>query len=393
MSQIEKMSQSPGPTACEIGALAAGAALARRSGMPSRSVIMALGAAVVGSGCLFTDPINRAPNARIVEESRGPYYIETPIVVSASKSSDPDGDELTVEWRANLCTDAGCGELFPRRAGSLLEPLVIEGAGAKGRLEVVLTVRDEPHRAISGDALGFDILNRPPEVELQVQGNRLQSGSYLVGRELVAVSEWFDPDGDDVTLTWQVIPPPDSRPNELVFEEVDEGRWRLIPDVAGLWEIVVRADDGDGGVDTATRAVQVVADGPPCIAATEPPAPGGGVYVLGVDDAPRRFSVLAVDDELDPYPARVGDPDAGEASFRWLMASPATGHAFVELTGRDAPDLVVDPAEHAPGETLALRVEISDRVERDISCGEERLTCSIGDNACIQRTTWEVEIR
>jgi hypothetical protein len=166
-----------------------------------------------------------------------------------------------------------------------------------------------------------------------------------------------------------------------------------VPDVPGLWEVEVEAEDPDGGVDTASRTFQVSADSPPCIAATEPPAPGGGLYVLGADEAPRRFSVLAVDDELDAHPARAGDPDAGEASFAWWISSSATGGAFEAASGRDAPDFVIDPSEHAPGDLLALRVEVSDRVERDIACGDDRLTCSIGDNDCVQRTTWEVEIR
>jgi hypothetical protein len=354
-----------------------------------------LGVMVAGAGCLYTDPINRAPNARIVEESRGPYFMETPIVLSASKSHDPDGHAIArVEWSAQL-TSLG-GERYnlfdPPLRGLLSQPLVIEGLPAKGRLQVQLTVRDS-HGALGLDEVGFEILNRAPSVELQIQGPRLRDGTYLVGRELVAVSEAVDPDGDDVELSWEVIPPPSSSPSEMVFEPAGDHHYRFIPDVPGLWEIVVQADDGDGGVDEASRAIQVVADGPPCIAATEPPAPGGGAYVVGAGEPPRRFAVLAVADELDPYPGRHDDPDAGEAGFRWLLASPETGHAFVELRGRKASDLIIDPADYAPGDELMLRVEVSDRVDRDIACGDERLTCSIHDNACIQRTTWEVEIR
>lgn len=363
--------------------------------MASRTAILAAGALLLGPACIYTDPINRAPHARIVEESRGPYYVETPIVVSASKSADPDGDPVSVQWSAQLCPRSGgdCHSLLRQQEGSLLEPLVIDGVPGKGRVVVQLTVRDL-HGAMSGDELGFEILNRPPEVELQVQGDRLAGGGYLVGRELVAVSEAVDPDGDEVELAWSIIPPSASDPNEVVFEPLEDDRYRIVPDAAGLWEVEVIADDGDGGIDTASRPFQVVADGPPCIAATEPLAPGDGAYVLGVDDAPRRFAVLSVEDELDAYPPRADDPDAGEASFRWLLASSASDFEYVELSGRDAPDFVLDPAEHAPGDALALRVEVHDRTHQDVSCRDDLPTCSIGDDdACIQRTTWEVEIR
>lgn len=365
--------------------------------MALRWAPLGLALPLFASGCVFSEPINRAPQARIVETSEGPYFDDTPISVSADKSKDPDGHEISLEWTARLCRDGACSEVESeqREPDEIDEPFEFV-PGAKGRLEVILTVRDEPYGATTGDQLDFDILNRPPEVELQIQGHRLADGAYLIGRELAAVADAVDPDAGDepVELSAELIPPFESDPTEVIWEEApEEGRWHLVPDVSGQWEIEVEADDGDGGVDRASQGFYIGEDTPPCIRSTDPEAPGEGRYVLGVDEGERRFSVLSVEDELDPYPARPDVSDAGEAAFSWSLATPDSGGAFTQVSGRDAPAFALDPSEHGPGDELALRVEVSDRVERDIPCGEDQLTCSIGGNDCIQRTTWEVEIR
>lgn len=356
----------------------------------------AAGLALAAASCVYTGPINRAPDAQITVDTNGPYTIEDEIVVSARKSDDPDGGELEVYWTARHCLpDEGCDAPFiDRRPGRVDEPLTIEPQ-RRGQLRVILAVYDQPYGAVSVEEHEFDILNRRPEVELQIQGDRLPGGGYLAGDELTAVTSAVDPDDEDADLdiAWDLRPPTGSDPNDLSYDEDEDGKMRIVPDAGGLWEIVASVEDEFGARAEASATFEVVDNSPPCIEATDPAAPGDGAYVLARGDEPARLSVLRVDDELDPYPPRAGDPDAGRTTFRWLVATPGSGGEFVEVSGRDAPDFVVDPAEHAPGDELAIRVEVSDRDDHEIPCGEDALTCSIGANECIQRTTWEVEIR
>jgi hypothetical protein len=118
-----------------------------------------------------------------------------------------------------------------------------------------------------------------------------------------------------------------------------------------------------------------------------------GRYIVdGV--APRRFAVLSVTDDLDFYPARADQTGfLGTASMRWYIATPDTGGAFVEVQGHAVADYVVDPSAYAPGDALSLRVEIDDRVGRQIVCDPAQPTCSLEQNECLQRVTWGVEIR
>ena len=368
---------------------------AARRGVGRRASAFALVVALpLAPACLFTDPINRAPDAQITVESTGPYTLDDQVIVSARKSQDPDGNEVSVYWTARQCDDDGCDEPFIQdQPGSVYEPLVITPE-KRGTLRVILRVEDEPYRAVGVEEHEFTVINRPPEAELQVQGDRLADGSYLVGRELSVVAEARDPDDDEPpALSFSLYPSATSDPNDVVWQAAGDGVMRLVPDAAGLWEVEVTADDGAGGTDTVSAAFQVADNTPPCIAATEPRAPGGGAYVVGASEDPKRFSVLAVEDELDPYPPQSGDHAGGEAGFRWRIASPETGGELVDVPGVDAPDFVLDPRDHAPGDLVSLRVEVSDREGADLSCSEDALTCSAHSDDCIQWTTWEVEIR
>ena len=77
-----------------------------------------------------------------------------------------------------------------------------------------------------------------------------------------------------------------------------------------------------------------------------------------------------------------------------LFRSPAIPAAAPpEIAGHDLADLTIDPADHLPGDTLTLRVEIADRTPRTLPCAPDQPECSIGGDACLQRTSWTVAIR
>lgn len=365
----------------------------------SISALAALAAASSSAACTFyTDDINGRPIASIAVETTGPHHLNDSIRFSASASDDPGGARkaLVAQWRAYYCDDpqgSSCPDELDQNDGSVFEPFTV-AVEQKRPIKVTLTVRDQ-RGAVDVDSLMVEIDNQAPTLSLQLQGYEL-GGAYPVGTWIDVLAQTDDPDGDTPSLTWELFPPDGAVDGNYGWGPVSAYQvpaYRLEPDVPGLWNVRVTADDGDGGTLERTVPILVAADAPPCIASIEP-AVAGGTYILGADEPARRFGVQSVTDDLDRYPPPADPGDfLGEATFRWLVASPDTGGAFVEVTGLEAADYLVDPAGFAPGDRLSIRVEVADRIDRTLPCADTEDTCSIDNDGCLQRVTWGVEIR
>ena len=106
---------------------------------------------------------------------------------------------------------------------------------------------------------------------------------------------------------------------------------------------------------------------------------------------PTLFQVHVVADDLDPYPT-IDDPYLLPTKFTWSLLAP--GSTRQVLTGVSGNSVALDPASFQPGDIVELRVEIYDRTNDAITCADGVATCSvIGDNNCLQRQTWRVEVR
>lgn len=353
-------------------------------------------AVVASTGCFFTDDINGPPTAEIFRLNEEQTLHEGGLLeLSAFKSDDRDGDRLIYSWSARSCESmTSCSPAFASRSGPYTEFAV--AAPNKQLIAVELRVTDE-HGAEDTDSEFYAVTNRVPRISaLQVQGAESPAGAFTVGRTLNLVVAAQDDDASDtLSYVWTLYPASGSVPGDVEWTELSATSYRLRPDVDGLWNVTVTVEDGDGGSDLVEEAILVDVDRPPCIAATEPRAVADARYVLERGQGPRRFAVSSVVDELDPYPLPAGDaqPDRGEARFRWQLASPATGGAFVELAGHALADYTIDPSAFAPGDELALRVEVADRVDRTLPCAESSPTCSVGDDGCLQRVSWGVQVR
>jgi hypothetical protein len=237
------------------------------------------------------------------------------------------------------------------------------------------------HGASGTATIELDVTDRAPTLSAAPVQLPTAQGTYPVSRAIEIEAQAADPDLDETTITAALHPPPASDPNHVAFVMTGSASWTLMPDVAGHWEVVVTADDGFGQRTPKTLTFEVAEDEPPCIAATSPAALPSSVYVLESRDAPRRFAVESVQDDLDPWPAA-----GSRLGFRWFLDG-------VEVGGHDLPDLTIDPADHLPGDTVELRVEIADRVSRTLPCAPDQAQCSIGGDMCLQRVTWKVEVR
>ena len=358
-------------------------------------------ALLASAGCTFyTDSVNSEPQAQIHKETTGPHYLGDYVTFSAERSEDPDGEraELVALWRAFACTDAAATDCPLENELKVEDGNIFDDFGLTIRDKapaILVTLRVHDRRgAFTDDYVVLEVANREPELSLQVQGYQV-GGGFPLGTYVQIFATGSDADEDTLTYDWTLYPPDGSVAEDVRWDKLGGVEvYELEPDVDGLWTVEVTATDGDGGEVTEQIPILINEDAPPCIAATDPHAVVDGTYVIDVDEEPRRFAVLSVTDDLDFYPAPVGAEFLGAATFTWFIATPDTDGELVAATGHEVADYFVDPAGYAPGDQISLRVEIADRVERTIPCDDAQATCSInGDESCLQRVTWEVEIR
>ena len=365
-------------------------------------VLLALGGGIVLAGCFYTGPINERPRAEIEKVTPGPYhYPRETVRFAARKSSDSeDGADLVATWSAYTCpSPESCDSLGPSTSLSIGSEFgVTIPAKNHDPIRVQLVIRDSSG-AETRDIETVEVANRTPVVTVQVRQGGQAPGltdTYVVTVPLEVAVEVEDPDGDDFTTEWALMRPRESDPDDVTWRQLDEAGnvYELIPDVSGVWRVDVTASDGlPEGTEVHEEQILVDEDQPPCIGITSPAQPGDGHHVVRRDEGPRAFTVLHVADDLDPSPRPATDsPFVGTTTFAWSLAGPETGGDMVPIAGATGPEVVIDPAGHAPGDLLELRVDVSDRVDRAPTCGAADPVCSTNDE-CFQRLTWLVEIR
>jgi hypothetical protein len=328
------------------------------------------------SGCFYLDEINVAPVARIERVGNDPVIIGSHIRFTARTSADDDGDRMTFGWDAKLC--ATCPSFASDTEMTFEVPVV-----GHETVRIGLTVFDE-HGAAADATLEVPVENLTADLQLQVSPEPNPDGTYTVTKPIVFAVAGDDPDGDPITYTFKLLPPPLSNPDAVKFERLDDTTYRLFPDVEGQWMVEVEGNDGYDVVKVR-EGVTVAPDAPPCLAATTPLWSPEGRVIIPRSGGPRRFAVESVTDDLDTYPGT-------GIHFRWLVAMPGSSMP-VEITGRDLNDLVLDPTDLDPGDVLGVRVEIRDRRTRSLPCSVDQAACSITGDACLQRLTWTVEVR
>lgn len=357
--------------------------------------------AALAPGCFYVEPINQRPSAQIKADPNSPALPQRKGAFTLDAAwSDPDGDDVTFSWSVSACTPKdGCGSTllsgdqptFP--LDSALQNPALDGQVTA--LHVTLDVTDA-HGALAMPRpdLMLPLDDRNPTLTLFApDGFPWPDASTFPISLPIKLRAAATPDGGGAiqSFDWKLMPPPGRDPNapnplvQLSDPMANEETWQLTPDFAGDWKVQVTATDAQGKSSMDRFDLVVAADQPPCLGTTDPGLVAGTITL----DQARRFSVLTVDDDIDVYPPR-NDGIHGTATFTWYLASPSSGGALVKL-GTDANDVVVDPTAYAPGDQLDVRVEIADRVARQL-CDPSQPTCSITADTCLQRQTWHLEI-
>lgn len=359
-------------------------------------------------GCFYTEPLNQRPSARIDQQSSAVVYRGDTVDLT-STTSDPDRDPVSYKWRAYACTDADAGvgndagcDQVPFDQG-LLESFSFQVPRLRANGEplqsvlVFLEVTDN-HDATAKPVqqLIIPLGDEPPTLVASKQYRR----AYVVDQPLSVFAAVGDPD-DGISpppaLAWTVFSPMTQPafeltdianvPTDPAHPELAQFGKVLTPHGIGSWDVQIVATDSLGMTATQDVPVDVVPDQPPCLQQLAPIVPPAGqTYPL---DQATQFQVLVVDDDLDVYPP-TGDPVQGVTRFAWTLLPPgASQRVPVSSTNR----VLLDPASYAPGDIVEVRVEINDRIGWPINCPDSQATCSVGNNTCLQRQTWRVEVR
>lgn len=379
-----------------------------QSAPPTMRLLVICALAWLVPGCFYLGSINQRPRAVIEKLTPGPYHYPGDVLeFSARKSSDDDGRALRYDWRSYACTtDTECEPIGDGASGVSADFIYQVRIPDHVTVVVQLDVHDDK-QARGRDIFEVEAGNRAAELELQVlQGAQAPGLTEEFVAEVpieLAVkvagatpeAPFVDADGDSVEIAWQLFRPSGSNPDAVEWAPVEgqPGVYRLVPDVAGVWEVQVTGNDG---IDDSSLAVPVVvaADGPPCIAATSPAArPDEPLFVLRAD-GPRQLSVTRVTDQLDPHPRPVLEsPYLGSAGLGWRIADPTTEDVLLPVAGAESAELTFDPARYQVGDVVVVSVDASDRVERAPTCDDQDRFCSQQNDGCQQRVSWEVHIR
>lgn len=372
------------------------------------AVVALVVSTATAGGCLFTEEIeqiNEPPVAKLeLQTSSELIHIGEQVFVSASKSTDPDGDQLTYEWSIEY--EVGVEDAYrdcPPQAGAV-SCNGGDGASccfvpqAKTSFTVRLRIYDAEGLRSERKELVIAVNNRPPVAEISAETLANAAGHYTVGQEI-----WWhafqseDPDtGDELSYAWSAERPPGSDTELFVLQPADMEhratsmgseavRCLIVPDYPGTYVLQLEVSDGQDS-DTTDHTIEVDEDQPPCIRDTTPGHSALNPRLFFDLDETRRLEVLRVEDDLDPY------PPAGGISFTWQIDE-GLGGGFRAVPGYDEPFLDIDPNDYSAGQQIRVRVIVQDRETRDLSsCPPQEPTCSLVAG-CPQWVTWEIEFR
>jgi hypothetical protein len=317
----------------------------------------------------------------------------------------------TFDWSAVACSDRFgqvCSDTpyltqtGPSQVFKLPVPINMGAADSPLTQSIIVSVvaRDDRGAVARGaPSTTYPVDDAAPILEVSHAGHRyVPEAAYPVGGPIDLIAKYADPDDAlaAISLAWTVVEPSvTTAPVPLSNERYDAThmlvKQRLVPMVAGEWDVEVTATDPQGAHhDPAHLSFSVAPDHPPCLAQLSPSVPAGPALPVSV---PTLFRVLQVDDDLDAYPAVSSDPLYGESAFAWSIR-PAGAAAQTLVPGATGAAFAFDPAAFTPGDIVEIRVEAFDHLNTQVGCPDDQLTCAVtGEPSCVQRQTWRVEIR
>src|SRR5262245_28209901 len=325
-------------------------------------------AALLLSGCVYTDPVNQRPVIDQMQVAPPPTRFDKDVVVTYDVY-DPDGDDFDVH--------ADVMEVSAFMAGRYQLRFRPTGPGS---YHVKVSATD----SLGADSGERQIIVEVPNMAPQVgpppftADEAPTSGQYPLGTTFTVQPPTIDDDDHDPqpSVTYETISPSGQR-----AEIAAMGSFTAITD--GPYEIDVTVTDPNGPSSTARTMVSVAADRAPCILGTAPDA--STPHLPAFVGQTKRLAVTRVDDDLNPWPPTTH----GAAQFQWLIKNPGDTD-FRVVAGATQAFFDIDGSLHTVGDEVLVRVIVTDPAHAAPSCPPEQPRCDyVG--GCPGRLTWDLE--
>ena len=232
-------------------------------------------------------PINTPPVAFVSSEYSAKPGTE--IQLNASKSYDPDGDEITFLWSGDT--------EYMRRITSSRPYFKVPDDALEGTVYYLTVTVTDPYGATgSADTkvvvLPPDPINQPPYVEV-VSSFEVEAGESIKIDAIV-----YDPDGDPFKIQWT-----GSGANFLSTRLSENTVFTAPIDALGgtTYDLIIRAEDDKGAASTAFVTITIKkSNTPPVIDLSD-----SFTYVPG--------------EELILYATKSYDPDGDDLKYSWVI--------------------------------------------------------------------------
>lgn len=331
-----------------------------------------------------SNPTNRAPLVSldvVMPTDPASYRPQTPFELSAANSRDPDGDVLVFEW--SLKTPPSSKAVLEACKGPMMDTTRCLTPDAPGDYEVTVRATDPFMEAttasrtlhIQPGQLGV------PQIDLVSPAG---TGPYPIGSLFQVSGAHSTGDGPDLPgCNWTGFEPPPGSNAAPTVPCNDPASQCFTADVPGTYRIGLSVHDDAGDSQPIWASYVVAPDQPPCIEHT---TPDFGTPMTTAT----RFVVDSVFDDLDPYPSI--------ANMQWFVADPYPNAPFRPVAS--FPSFTLNTGSYAFGDTVSVRLEISDRVtdrsaKAFLACGDKDVctaTNVLHPDTCFQRVTWKVRI-
>lgn len=325
-------------------------------------VRVAVLAALMGVGCVYTDPINQRPVIESMQVQTPPTRYNARVTVTYD-AYDPDGDDFVVNAQvAGTAAVTGYYQLS-------FTP------DAPGTYDVVISATDSWGASSGEHHILVDVPNGTPQV-----------GVPTLTADTAAVNTNVYPLGTTFTIVPGSIVDEDSNLQLQFLVNGSDSPASFRVTTPGTYDVEVRATDSHDATGSNHTSVNVAMDRYPCVAGTSPDA--NTPTLLTVIGESRRLQVTQVDDDLNPWPARY----AGQAAhFQWLIG-PGDG-TFREVPNwTDLPYFDLDTSGYTVGAEVQVRVVVtdSDSTHMPVCTDPTTRSCStpIG---CPDWVTWQLE--
>ncbi|WP_196137855.1 PKD domain-containing protein [Aliikangiella sp. G2MR2-5] len=256
---------------------------------------------------------NKPPVANAGNDLNG--IIETQYTFNASQSIDPDGDELSYQWKIVDKPDSSSAQLVNANS---MSPNFTPDAIGQYQFELIVSdgkLDSEP------DYLVLTAIdnNRAPVANAGNDQN-VTIGS-LVNMDGTASS---DPDGDSLSYQWTFLKKPAN--SNVQLNNSTSGNPAFTPDMVGNYQVQLIVNDGK--LDSAADTVNINVDTPPNQAPTAN---------AGRDQSGEPGTVFTLNG------AASSDPDGDALTYRWsIQSKPGSSNAVLVNANSVSPGLTPD---------------------------------------------------